>query len=174
MPKRNDLERLRGLSGEVWNVAVDEYKDGYLTRRDLIRYAGLLGLTAFAASQNFGLSGSARAASGAPGGTIRVALDQPTAAIDPVRVTDPASIGVISQVGEYLLFDDSEKGLNPSLASSWGAPGWELRAIGDWLATGVPVPDRGELVNRGLVLARELGLPNVAARIADEAQIITP
>ena len=61
-----------------------------------------------------------------------------------------------------------------SLASSWGAPGWELRAIGDWLATGVPVPDRGELVNRGLVLARELGLPNVAARIADEAQIITP
>src|SRR5262249_31786318 len=60
-----------------------------------------------------------------------------------------------------------------ALAASWGAPGWELRAIGDWLATGVPVPDRGELVNRGLMLARELGLPNVAARIADEAQIIT-
>jgi peptide/nickel transport system substrate-binding protein len=119
MPKRNDLERLRGLSGEIWNVAVDEYKDGYLNRRDLIRYAGLLGLTAFAASQNFGLSGSSRAASGVPGGTIRVALDQPTAAIDPVRVTDPASIGVISQVGEYLLFDDSEKGLHPSLALSW-------------------------------------------------------
>ena len=36
MPKRNDLDRLRGLSGEIWNVAVDEYKDGYLTRRDLL------------------------------------------------------------------------------------------------------------------------------------------
>ena len=57
--------------------------------------------------------------------------------------------------------------------------GWFLRKRTaflpcDWLATGVPVPDRGELVNRGLLLARELGLPGVAARIADEAQIITP
>jgi hypothetical protein len=60
------------------------------------------------------------------------------------------------------------------LADEWGAPGWALRTIGDWLATGVPAPDRGELVNRGLLLARELGLPGVAARIADEAQTITP
>jgi len=60
------------------------------------------------------------------------------------------------------------------LAEAWGARGWELRSIGDWLATGVPVADRGELVNRGLLLARELGLPGVAARIADEAQTITP
>jgi hypothetical protein len=60
------------------------------------------------------------------------------------------------------------------LASAWGAPGWELRAIGDWLATGVPVADRAELVNRGLSLASELALPGVAARIADEAQTITP
>jgi hypothetical protein len=60
------------------------------------------------------------------------------------------------------------------LAEAWGARPWELRTIGDWLATGVPVPDRAELVNRGLLLARELGLPGVAARIADEAQIITP
>jgi hypothetical protein len=60
------------------------------------------------------------------------------------------------------------------LAASWGSPPWELRTIGDWLATGIPAADRGELVNRGLLLARELGLPGVAARIADEAQIITP
>jgi hypothetical protein len=48
------------------------------------------------------------------------------------------------------------------------------RTVGDWLATGVPVPDAAELVNRGLLLARELGLPGVAARIADEARPITP
>ncbi len=29
------------------------------------------------------------------------------------------------------------------LADAWGAPGWALRTIGDWLATGVPRPDRG-------------------------------
>ena len=119
MLKRPDLNLLRNLSGDIWNVAVDEYANGFLNRRDLIRYASLLGLTGFAASQNFGLTKPARAAEGKPGGTIRVALDQPTAAIDPVTVTDPASIGVISQVGEYLLFDDSEKGLHPALALSW-------------------------------------------------------
>jgi hypothetical protein len=38
----------------------------------------------------------------------------------------------------------------------------------------VPAPDRAELAHRGLSLASELGLPGVAARIADEAQSITP
>jgi hypothetical protein len=60
------------------------------------------------------------------------------------------------------------------LCEAWDAPGWELRSIGDWLATGVPAGDRDALVRRGLLLARELGLPGVAARIADEAQTITP
>jgi tetratricopeptide (TPR) repeat protein len=60
------------------------------------------------------------------------------------------------------------------LADEWVAPGWALRTIGDWLATGIPAPDRAALVNRGLLLARELGLPGVAARISDEAQTITP
>ena len=119
MAKRDDFNELRNLSGELWNVAIDEHAAGLLKRRDLIRYAALLGLTGFAASQGFGLPSEARAASGKPGGTIRVALDQPTGVIDPVSVTDPASIGVISQVGEYLLLDDPEKGLLPSLAVSW-------------------------------------------------------
>ncbi len=60
------------------------------------------------------------------------------------------------------------------LSGEWGAPAWTLRAIGDWLATGVPVADRAALVAQGLALARELGLPWVAARIADEAQTVTP
>ncbi len=59
------------------------------------------------------------------------------------------------------------------LATEWGAPAWALMAIGDWLATGVPVADRAALVNHGLALTRELALPSVAARIAD-AQTITP
>src|SRR3954447_12885269 len=59
------------------------------------------------------------------------------------------------------------------LATEWGAPASALRAIGDWLETGVPAPDRAVLVSHGLALARELALPSVAARIAD-AQTITP
>ena len=61
-----------------------------------------------------------------------------------------------------------------ALAERWRAPGWALRTIGDWLATGVPVADRGELVNAGCCSRASSGLPGVAARIADEAQTITP
>ncbi|MEZ2328433.1 ABC transporter substrate-binding protein [Mesorhizobium sp. RCC_202] len=119
MTKRNDIDALRNLSGDIWNVAVDEYAQGFLKRRDLLKYAALIGLTGFAASQGLGFSGTARAAAG--GGTVRVGLGQPTKAIDPVTLTDPASIGVISQVGEYLILDDPKDGLQPKLAVSWEA-----------------------------------------------------
>lgn len=121
MTKRSDIDALRGLSGDLWNVAVDEHAAGFLKRRDLLKYAMLIGLTGFATLQGLGFSSPARAATGKPGGTVRVGLDQPTAAIDPILVTDPASIALISQVGEYLLLDDPKDGLLPRLAVSWEA-----------------------------------------------------
>ncbi|TIT86416.1 MAG: twin-arginine translocation signal domain-containing protein, partial [Mesorhizobium sp.] len=72
MTKRNDIDSLRNLSGDIWNVAVDEYAQGFLKRRDLLKYAALIGLTGFAASQGLGFAGQARAA--AAGGTVRVGL----------------------------------------------------------------------------------------------------
>lgn len=119
MTKRNDIDTLRNLSGDIWNVAVDEHQAGFLKRRDLLKYAALIGLTGFAASQGLVGFGAARAAGA--GGTVRVGLGQPTKAIDPVSITDPASIGVISQVGEYLILDDPKDGLQPKLALSWEA-----------------------------------------------------
>lgn len=124
MTKRSDIDLLRnqstrGHTGDIWNVAVDEYAQGFLKRRDLLKYAALLGLTGFAASQGLFTPGAARAATA--GGTVRVGLGQPTKAIDPVTITDPASIGVISQVGEYLILDDPKDGLQPKLAVSWEA-----------------------------------------------------
>lgn len=119
MTKRNDIDTLRNLSGDIWNVAVDEHQAGFLKRRDLLKYAALIGLTGFAASQGLAGFGTARAAGA--GGTVRVGLGQPTKAIDPVSITDPASIGVISQVGEYLILDDPKDGLQPKLALSWEA-----------------------------------------------------
>jgi peptide/nickel transport system substrate-binding protein len=119
--KLPDINALRNLSGDLWNVAVDEHLDGFLSRRDFLRYASVLGLTTVTAASALGLPGTARAATATPkpGGTIRVGLDQPTGAIDPVTQADPPGIGVLSQVGEYLLADDSEKGLHPALAVSW-------------------------------------------------------
>ena len=55
-----------------------------------------------------------------------------------------------------------------------GRPAWALRTIGDWLAPASPSPDRGR---PGPPRARARGRArpaDVAARIADEAQTITP
>ena len=76
MTKRNDIDTLRNLSGDIWNVAVDEHQAGFLKRRDLLKYAALIGLTGFAASQGLVGFGTARAAGA--GGTVRVGLGQPT------------------------------------------------------------------------------------------------
>lgn len=118
MTKLPDIDALRSLSGDVWNVAVDEHLSGFLNRREFLRYASVLGLAGAAASA-LGVPGIARAAAAKPGGTIRVGLDQPTGAIDPVTLADPPGIGVLSQVGEYLLADDTGKGLRSALAVSW-------------------------------------------------------
>ena len=52
-----------------------------------------------------------------------------------------------------------------TLSRRWGARAWELRAIGDWLGSGVGVPDREAVVARGIGLANELELPWVTGRL---------
>lgn len=120
------LARLRDAFGrdtraDLWNVALDEHAKGYLDRRNLLKYAGALGIgSALGVTGLLGSTVPARA-EGKPGGTIRVGLGQPTAAFNPVLLTDSSSIGVLSQVGEYLILDDAENGLVPQLALSWEA-----------------------------------------------------
>ena len=154
MTKSDDINQLRNLSGDLWNVAVDEHVAGFISRRDLIRYAALIGLTGFAASQGFGVPSEARAAPAKAGGTVRVALDQPTGAIDPVKIADPASIALISQAGEYLLVDDPAKGLLPSIASSWSgnddASAWTFK-----LRPGVKFHDGRTLSSKDVVATFE-------------------
>jgi peptide/nickel transport system substrate-binding protein len=116
---KHTLDHLRNSSNAIWNAAVDEHAAGRIDRRTLFRYAGLIGLTGLAAAH--GLRPSAARAAAASGGTVRVGLDQPTGTINPIHIPDPPSISVVSQVGEYLAFDDSATGLHPQLATSWSA-----------------------------------------------------
>ena len=51
------------------------------------------------------------------------------------------------------------------LAARWGAPGWELAAIADWLASGASPARSDALRDRGLALARDLDLPWIAASL---------
>jgi peptide/nickel transport system substrate-binding protein len=114
------LEQSRGAAGELGNHAIDEFKAGRLSRRELLRHASLLGLS-MAAGGLIGMPRAhAQAPAGKPGGTIRVAHLTPAGAVDPLTVTDAAGLALINQTGEFLIDDDGQElKLRPSLALSW-------------------------------------------------------
>jgi len=98
----------------------DDLDKGKITRRDFLRYATLLGMSAAAAGQMVGLALPRRAFAATPkrGGTLRVAA--------PVqKVTHPAQFSwaspsnQIRQVGEYLTFTDGKSVTHPYLLKDW-------------------------------------------------------
>ncbi|POR51528.1 peptide/nickel transport system substrate-binding protein [Paraburkholderia eburnea] len=91
-----------------------------MTRRTLLRLGAAAATGMLSGGAGLMLSTAARAATTPkPGAHIRVASLVPAAAVDPVRLTDSASILLVNQTGEYLLNDDPHRGLVPVLAESW-------------------------------------------------------
>lgn len=90
-PAARAFDALRADAGDYGNHAIDEFVAGRLTRRELLRYAGVLGLSSLAlASAGLIMPRSARAQDtpGKPGNqTIRVAHLMPAGAVDPLTVT---------------------------------------------------------------------------------------
>ncbi len=117
------FDALRAHAGAYGNHAIDEFLAGRLTRRELLRYAGVLGLSSLALAGG-GLvaprSARAQAAPGKPGNqTIRVAHLMPAGAVDPLTATDAGALCLINQTGEFLANDDADGHLQPALALSW-------------------------------------------------------
>ena len=124
-------EDLRRDAGELGNHAIDEYLAGRVTRRELLRYASVMGLSGMALAAT-GLALPRRAQAQTPtGATIRVAHLTPAGAVDPLTVADAAGLALIAQTGEFLVDDESGLGgqsapagaqgtvLKPALALSW-------------------------------------------------------
>jgi len=115
------LELARAHAGELGNYAIDEFRAGRLTRRELLRHASVLGI-ALSAGGLFGMPAARAQGTGKPGGTIRVAHLTPAGAVDPLTVTDASGLALINQTGEFLIDDDSETlTLRPVLALSWSS-----------------------------------------------------
>ncbi|MFD1555348.1 ABC transporter substrate-binding protein [Paraburkholderia silviterrae] len=119
------VDALRREAGDYGNHAIDECLAGRLTRRELLRYAGVLGLSSLAlagsglvaprGARAQGTSGASR-----PGSqTIRVAHLMPAGAVDPLTVTDAGALCLLNQTGEFLANDDADGHLQPALALSW-------------------------------------------------------
>ncbi len=101
---------------------VDQMEKGTMTRREFLRYATLLGVSAAAASSMVGLPmpGKARAAGIRRGGTIKIASSVQ-------KVTHPAQFSWVEpsnmfrQVGEYLTQTDNQNITRPYLLEGWKA-----------------------------------------------------
>lgn len=104
------------------NELKSDLDKGKLTRREFLRFATLLGMSAVAASQMAGLALPKKAFAAKPkrGGILRVA--------SPIqKVTHPAQFSWASpsnqmrQVGEYLTYTDGKNITHPYLLKSWKA-----------------------------------------------------
>ncbi len=114
---RYALAAARRTADAYGNHAIDEFLAGRLSRRDLLRYASVIGLSLAGAGA---FAPREARAQGAANATIRVAHLTPAGAVDPLTVTDAASLALLNQTGEFLIDDDSERlMLKPALALSW-------------------------------------------------------
>jgi peptide/nickel transport system substrate-binding protein len=128
------LGRLRQGQGEIANHVIDEFAAGRLSRRDFIRRASVIGISApllgsilaacssSSSSPSSPSSSSAPAsAGGAPGAVIKAGIQTPAAAINPVTVADQGGLDMLGQTGEYLVLSNQTLTLKPVLATSWSA-----------------------------------------------------
>ena len=123
------LGRLRQDQGEIANHVIDEFVAGRLSRRDFIRRATVVGITAPAlgsilaacssSSSPSASTGASSAAAGAPGSVIKAGIVTPTASINPVTVADQGGLDMLAQTGEYLTLSGQTLNLKPVLATSW-------------------------------------------------------
>src|ERR1700689_2506365 len=126
------LGRLRRGQGEIANHIIDEFAAGRLSRRDFVRRASVVGISApllgsilAACGSSSSSSGSAPSstssatATGAAGAVIKAGITTPTAAINPVTVADQGGLDMLAQTGEYLCLSTQTLTLTPVLATSW-------------------------------------------------------
>lgn len=102
------------------NHLIDGLVDGRVSRREFLRYGSVLGLSLplLGAAAGLGLMPGPARAQGA-GGVLRVAVDTPTGAIDPVKTPDVGGLVMLQQSGEFLCMDGQDLVLRPMLAESW-------------------------------------------------------
>jgi peptide/nickel transport system substrate-binding protein len=127
--KRSDLDGLREQRTELENHYIDELVAGRLSRRDFLRRGSIIGMSvplldAILTTQGASAATSSRARKVAraakAGGTMRVAISTPAAAVNPLTVADAGGLCMLNQTGEFLVFDSNLKlALQPMLATSW-------------------------------------------------------
>ena len=125
------VDEVRRERSEVENHLIDEYGAGKISRREFVRRGTVVGMSIpllgfLAAACGGGDGESGGTTTGAEptgdvkkGGTVRVALIQPTTAPNPLLVQDEGGAGILGATGEFLSFSDDKLELQPRIAESW-------------------------------------------------------
>ena len=125
------VDEIRKESTELENHIIDQFIEGKMTRRDLMRRGTVVGMSipllSFIAAACGGGNDSASTGTGGgtatgevtAGGNVRVALIQPTTAPNPLLVQDEGGAGLLGSTGEFLSFSNSDLELEPKLAEKW-------------------------------------------------------
>jgi peptide/nickel transport system substrate-binding protein len=146
-PDHRRLDAIRNDRSELENHYIDELVSGRLDRRAFLRKGAVIGmstgvmgavLAACGSANKTGGAASSTAAGGsgsastpasstttapaAKGGSLRLALQVPSGAINPLTVSDAGGLCMLAQTGEFLTFDNNQAlKLEPMLATSWKA-----------------------------------------------------
>ncbi len=136
---QRQVDAIRSRSSELENHLIDEYRSGYISRRDFVRRGGVIGMsipvvgflaaacgtgsntsTSSGGSADTAVKAGGKEVAVKPGGTLKLGMSPgPTTEIDPIKVADEGGLGVMSQSGEFLSWSDSKLQLQPRLAESW-------------------------------------------------------
>ena len=113
------MDKKQKLHPAIYDLKVD-MDNGKLTRRDFLRYATLLGMSAVAATQMAGLTWPKKAFAAKPvrGGTLKIA-GQVQKITHPAQFSWVAPSQVGRQVAEYLTFTDGKNITHPYLLKNW-------------------------------------------------------
>jgi peptide/nickel transport system substrate-binding protein len=129
---RDEIQRhvdaVRSQRSELENHVIDEYRAGYIGRREFMRRGAVVGMSLPLLSFLASACGSEdKDTGGTPattedvrqGGTLRTGLQLPGSDLDPIKVNNQGALAVLSQSGEFLIFSDRELKPQPRLAESW-------------------------------------------------------
>ena len=149
------LDALRIGRSQHENHLIDGLVSGRVSRREFLRFGSVLGLSlpylgAVAGAAGLNAATAGRALAQTPGGTIRLGMQVPAAAIEPVKLADSGGVTVISQVAETLVLSGQDLVARPLLAESW-APNQDGSVWTFKIRKGVKFHDGREMTAKDVV-----------------------
>jgi peptide/nickel transport system substrate-binding protein len=133
--RRDEIQRqvdaVRAERSELENHIIDEYRAGYIGRREFIRRGTVIGMSlpllGFIASACGDDDDGEGPTTGTEvdtsdikkGGVLKTGILAPASDLDPIAVNNEGALAILGQSGEYLVFSDSKLTAVPRLAESW-------------------------------------------------------